>query len=56
MTLSKHNSRTGPFEILKMFYSRGEMRSIFSRGPIVFTFTLFGLGNVYDTFKMKIQR
>ena len=27
------------------------MRSIFSRGPIVFTFTLFGLGNAYDTYK-----
>ena len=29
------------------------MQSISKRGPIVFTCTLFGIGNVCDTFKSK---
>ena len=33
--------------ILLYFVPRREMQSISSRGPIVFTFTLFGLVNVY---------
>ena len=41
----------------KCFIPRREMRSISSRFPIVFTYVLiFGLGMVYDTFKITILR
>ena len=36
---------------LEKFIPRREMQSISSRGPIVFTYTLFGLVNEYWTFK-----
>ena len=38
----------------KYFIPRREMRSLSSRGPIVFTYDLFGLGIVYKTFKTCI--
>ena len=39
------------------FIPRREMRSINSRGSVVFTYVLiFGLGKIYDTFKITILK
>ena len=47
----QNHDTTATFFPWKCFIPRREMQSISSRGPIVFTYTLFGIVKVYWTFK-----
>ena len=52
MTLSKSEYSIGLFEILRMFYPpEGLCRAEPERGPIVFTYVLFGVGRGTGGFK-----
>ena len=54
--ISKTNTVYRIFLSWKCFIPRREMHSISSRGPIVFIYVLFWVGNDFDTFKITLLR